>query len=132
MQYTKHDFLIVTEIDIMFLNTITVLLSILRRNIQRKHFKDTKKVNAFIYLFIVISLIGYSLSQFVTNREIQVYFTFIGINSHAILCQTFLFLPKCLPPFLRHLKLDYWKTALKNKQSTTSKEENTLLTPVLL
>ena len=99
----------------MFLNTIIVLLSILTRNIRRKHFKDTKKVNAFIYLFIVISLIDYPLSQFVTNREIQVYLTFIGINSHAILCQTFLFLPKCLPLFLRHLKLKYWKAALKNK-----------------
>ena len=99
----------------MFLITITVLLSILTRNIRRKHFKDTKKVNAFIYLFIVNSFIGYPLSQFVTNREIQVYLTFFGINSHAILCQMFLFLPKCLPPFLRHLKLKYWKAALKDK-----------------
>ena len=96
--------LLISETDIMFFNTITVLLSILTRNIRRKHFKDTNKVNAFIYLDILISYIVFPYSQFVTNREIQFYFTFIGINS---LCQMFLFLPKCLPPSLRHLKFNY-------------------------
>ena len=99
--------LIISETDIMFLITITVLLSVLTRNIRRKHFKDTKKVNTFIYLDILISYIVFSLSLIITNREIQVYLAIIGINSHAILCQMFLFLPKCLPPFLRHLKFNY-------------------------
>ena len=99
--------LIISETDIMILITITVLLSVLTRNIRRKHFKDTKKVNTFIYLDILISYIVFPLSLIITNREIQVYLAIIGINSHAILCQMFLFLPKCLPPFLRHLKFNY-------------------------
>ena len=99
------------------------LLAFLTRNIRRKHFKDTKKVNTFIYLDILISYIVFPLLWFFANREIQVYLKFIGMNSYAILCQTFLFLPKCWPPLLRHLKLKYLKTALKNKQSTNSKEE---------
>ena len=99
--------LIISETDIMFFNTITVLLAFLTRNIRRKHFKDTKKVNAFIYLDILTSYIFLSHSQFVTNHEIQLYLAFIGINCHAILCQIFLFLPKCLPPFLRHLNFNY-------------------------
>ena len=117
-------------IEVAIIYTIIVLLAILTRNIRRQHFKDTKKVNIFIYLDTVSSYILFPLSLIITNPEIQVYFTFVETNSHAILCQMFLFLPKVLPPLLRDVKLKYWKA--KIKQSTTSGEDNTLLTPMLL
>ena len=104
------------------LYTIIVLLAILTRKIRRQHFKDTKKVNIFIYLDILISYILLPLSLIITDRRIQVYLTFAEINIHAILCQMFLFLPKCLPPLLRHLKPKYQKATSKIKQTTTSKE----------
>ena len=111
------------ECGVLIITISLGLLAFLTRNIRRKHFKDTKKVNTFIYLDILISYIVFPLLWFFTYHEIQVYLKFIGMNSYAILCQTFLFLPKCWPPLLRHLKLKYLKTALKNKQSTNSKEE---------
>ena len=123
---------VVYLIEVAILYTIVVLLAILTRNIRRQHFKDTKKVNIFIYSEVLISYILFPLSLIITDPEIQVYLTFAEINSHAVLCQMFLFLPKVSPPLSRDLQLKYWKTSLKNKQSTTSDEENTLITPMLL
>ena len=125
-------FAVLDPLQIVLIYIIVVALAIVTRKIPRQHFKDTKKVNMFIYLEVLITCILLSLSMIITNREIRLYLTFAQVNSHAVFCQTFLFLPKCWPPLLRHLKLKYLKTALKNKQSTTSKEENTLLTPMLL
>ena len=113
-------------LQIVLLYLIVVLLAILTRKVRLQHFKDTKKVNIFIYSDVLITGILLPLPMIISGRE--VYITFVQVNSHAILCQMFLFLPKCWPPLLRHLKLKYWKTALKNKQNTTSKEENTLYT----
>ena len=122
--------LIVYECEFWIVTIILGLLAFLTRNIRRKHFKDTKKVNAFIYLDILITYILIPLPLVFMNRQTPVYFTFASVNSTAILCQGFLFLPKCLPPLLRHLKLKYWKTAPKNKQSTTSEEGSTVHTNV--
>ena len=93
--------------ELLLLNSVVVLLAILTRNIQRQYFKDTKKVNIFIYLDILISYTLLPLAQVIANREIQLYLRFASVNSTAILCQIFLFLPKCLPPLLRHIKLKY-------------------------
>ena len=125
--------IVLDSLQIVFLYIIVVLLAILTRNIRRQHFKDTKKVNMFIYLDILTYII-LSFPLMITNPEIQVYFRFVEINSHAIICQMFLFLSKCLPPLLRHLKLMYWKTTAKDKQfeSTTTGVGNTLLNPMLL
>ena len=123
---------VVDVIEVAILYTIIVLLAILTRNIRQQHFKDTKKVNIFIYLDTVSSYILFPLSLIITNPEIQIYFTFVETNSHAILCEMFLFLPKVFPPLLRHLKMKYWKATSKIEQSTTTGEENTLLTPMLL
>ena len=106
-------------IEVATLYTIIVLLAILTRKIRRQHFKDTKKVNIFIYLNALISYILLPLSLIITNREIQVYLTFAEINIHPILCQMFLFLPKCSPPLLRHLKMKYQKVTPKIKQMTS-------------
>ena len=123
---------VVYLIEVAVLYIIVVLLAILTRKIRRQHFKDTKKVNIFIYMNALISYILLPLSLIITNRDIQVYLTFAEINIHAILCQMFLFLPKCLPPLRRHLKMKHQKATSKIKQRTTSKEENTLFTPMLL
>ena len=123
---------VVYLIEVVVLYIIVVLLAILTRKIRRQHFKDTKKVNIFIYVNALISYILLPLSLIITNRDIQVYLTFAEINIHAILCQMFLFLPKVLPPLRRHLKMKHQKATSKIKQRTTSKEENTLLTPMLL
>ena len=124
--------LILYDCEYFFLTIILVLLALLTRKIQRQHFKDTKKVNTFIYMEILIVYIFVPISMVIRNREIQVYLTFAGDNSTAILCQVILFLPKCLPPFLRHLKLKCWKRAPKKKQMLSANDEIAMLcTPML-
>ena len=118
------------ECETSLFNIVVIILAILTRKIRRQHFKDTKKVNAFLYLDFLIVYIFFPLSLIITNREAQLYLRFVASNSTAILCQVFLFLPKVLPPLLRHLKLKYWKTVPKNRQSTTSDEGNTVFTDV--
>ena len=111
-------------------NISAVVLAILTRKIRRQHFKDTKKVNTFLYLDLLIFYILLPLSVIITNHEVEVYLRFVASNSTAILCQVFFFLPKILPPLLRNLKLKYWKTVPKNEQSTTSDGGNTVFTDV--
>ena len=126
--------------ELLLLNSVVVLLAILTRNIQRQYFKDTKKVNIFIYLDILISYTLLPLAHVISDDRIRVYLMFASVNSTAILCQIFLFLPKCLPPLLRNLKLKYLKTTPKNKQNTiyhwsignNRNEDNTLIAPMLL
>ena len=119
--------IILLECEAVLYNTVVVFLALLTRKIRRQHFKDTKKVNIFIYLNTLLSYILFPLPRIITNRDIQVYLTFAAINSTAFLCQMLLFLPKCLPPLLRHLKSKHWKTA--RSKSMTS-EGGTILTNV--
>ena len=94
------------ECGILFFNIAVVVLAILTRKIRRQHFKDTKKVNMFIYLDFLVFYTLLPLLVIITNREIQVYLLFVTSNSTAFLCQMFLFLPKVLPPLRRHLILN--------------------------
>ena len=107
------------ECEALLFNIAVIFLAVLTRKIRRQHFKDTKKVNMFLYVDLLIFYILFPLTLIITNGEAQVYIRFVTSNSTAILCQVFLFLPKVLPPLLRHLKLKYWKTAPKNERSTT-------------
>ena len=110
------------ECEVLLLIVTVVVLAILTRKIRRQHFKDTKKVNMFLYLDLLITYIFGPLPFIITNPETQFYLRFVVSNPTAILCQVFLFLPKVLPPLLRCLKLKYWKAVPKNEQSTTSNE----------
>ena len=101
---------VVFECEVSLFNITVIVLAFLTRKIRRQHFKDTKKVNAFLYLYFLIVYSFGPLSVVITNREAQIYIVLVTSNSTAILCQVFLFLPKILPPLLRHLKLKYWST----------------------
>ena len=98
-------FLVLDSLQILLLYISVVVLAILTRKVRQQHLKGTKKVNIFIYSEVLIACILLPLAMIITDREIQVYIRFAQINSNAVLCQTFLFLPKCLPPLCRHLKL---------------------------
>ena len=101
---------VVFECEVSLFNITVIVLAFLMRKIRRQHFKDTKKVNAFLYLYFLIVYSFGPLSVVITNPEAQIYIVLVTSNSTAILCQVFLFLPKILPPLLRHLKLKYWST----------------------
>ena len=84
-----------------------IFLAIQTRRIKRKHFKDTKKVNIFIFgtssvytifftLWLILAAVDYVVLGFVCLMVAQ----FAG----PLLCQLLLFLPKTIPAILNRKK----------------------------
>ena len=82
-----------------------MFLAVQTRHIERQNFKDTKKVNAFIYTLVgVLTMViptwyvlDYTQLSSLIGGHIAVT---IGFSSIGLLCQFFLFAPKTLPIFL--------------------------------
>jgi len=85
---------------VSLLLVLLILLAIKTRKIKRKHFKDTKKVNVFVFcitisfaLFVPLTII-FQLIEF----HILAYFAGVLADFCTVLsCQLLLFLPKYLP-----------------------------------
>ena len=99
---------------------LVIILAIQTRHIKRKDFKDTKKVNAFIFsacvvcaiflpMWIILFAIGSGTGSFVSYCIVQL--------SGAVLCQVLLFLPKITPNLRRKQTT---KRSLKIKLSKTT------------
>ena len=79
---------------------LVVILAIATRHIKKDNFKDTKKVNAFIFLVVIIIITSISLSIFFhevdnqTGADIAEWLPSFAI---PLLCQVCLFIPKTLP-----------------------------------
>ena len=87
--------------------TLLLLLAFKTRKIERENFKDTKKVNAYsLSLFILICLFFSLWWVFRTvNQPIASNLIIgAGYGMAAMFCQLFLFAPKTIPPFLRHVR----------------------------
>ena len=84
---------------------LVIFLAVQTRHIKRRNFKDTKKVNAYIFTVVVILAIAvplwyiFSRTQFEVGGHISSVIAYLSI---AILCQFFLFAPKVLPLFNKH------------------------------
>ena len=86
---------------------LVVILAVATRHIKKDNFKDTKKVNTFIFLVAIV---------IVTNISLLVFFHDVGIQTGAdiakwlpsfaipMLCQVCLFTPKILPLALKKVK----------------------------
>ena len=90
--------LIFGKVGILF--AIVLFLAIKTRNIQRENFKDTKKVN--IYIFITVLIIAMLIPVwFLLERTGNVKWTGIVIyaafGATGLFCQLMLFVPKILP-----------------------------------
>ena len=95
-----------------------VVLTTLTRKIKRRHFKDTKKVNAFLFmLFVMYSILIplWWVSKYV-NYTLSGMMLCLCYGSTAVLCQLLLFVPKTIPPFIR----DVFKTKLMEEQLASS------------
>ena len=95
-----------------------IVLTTLTRKIKRRHFKDTKKVNAFIFMLFVTCSIMIPLwwvSKFV-NYTLSGVMLCLCYGTTAVLCQLLLFVPKTIPPFIR----DVFKTKLMEEQLASS------------
>ena len=96
--------LVFSEIGVVML--FVALLAYKTRKIRRKHFKDTKKVNT--YIFTSILLICVSITQWWVLRTnnypaASLVTVFVNFGGNAVLCQILLFVPKVMPPLVRHL-----------------------------
>ena len=77
-----------------------LFLAIQTRHIKYRHFKDTKKVNAFIYSICIVFTTFISLSHLfeMVNIIIAAYlFRWFSYFTIVLMCQLFLFLPKFVP-----------------------------------
>ena len=93
--------------ELLLLDSAVILLAILNKKypmtILQRH-----KESQYIHLLGYSSYTSLPLAQVISDDRIHM---FASVNSTAILCQTFLFLPKCLPPLLRHIN---WNTTTQN------------------
>jgi len=100
---------------------LVAVFAILTRKIKVEHFKDTKKVNMFVFISIATLTICFSYSTiFAQVGIIHAAYTFEVLQylSVAILCQVFLFMPKIWSA--RHEKQYQPQLATENGVDTIS------------
>ena len=123
--------IVLSEIGVLML--LVALLAYKTRKIRRKHFKDTKKVNS--YIFMNILLICVAMSQWWVLRTnnypaASLITVYISYGGSAVLCQILLFIPKVMPPLVRHLFQRTSKDGLEKPILTRqySQDKGTLFT----
>ena len=82
---------------------LTVFLAIQTRHIKHKHFKDTKKVNMFVFSLCLFFAVFVPLSYLLQAVNIVVgafVFEWLAYFMVSFSCQLFLFLPKVIPVYL--------------------------------
>ena len=100
---------------VLFVYTGVNFLSLLflaykTRKIRRENFKDTKKVNALIFLTVMIICIVIPLwviLRTIRDTTISKVVLAVGYGLVAVVVQLFLFVPKTIPPFIRHIKTKF-------------------------
>ena len=75
------------------------ILAVMTRNIKRESFKDTKKINAFVFISILALIICDTYSSTLAGAgleqlELAYTFDFLPYMVIAVFCKVFLFLPK--------------------------------------
>ena len=91
---------------LLFLLLALLVVAVKTRNIRLRHYKDTKKVNAFIFVLnlnIFFTVSYWLFLRSVTKRHIVDIASHIGHSALVILCQAFLFAPKVFPPLFQCL-----------------------------
>ena len=103
--------LVLLKIGILF--AIVLFLAVKTRKIRKENFKDTKKVN--IYIFVTVMIISTIIPLWFllksTGNSTGVYVAvYLSFGLIGVLCLAFLFIPKISPPFLRmfgwHIEYD--------------------------
>ena len=81
------------------------LISYVSRKIRRANYKDTKKINAFLFTALIVILPTIALwwvFRFVGLYQASTIASTVGYSSAPILCQVFLIIPKIGPGLKRH------------------------------
>ena len=91
--------------------SLLLLIAFKTRKIKRENFKDTKKVNAYILSLFILICLFFSLWQVLRTVNQPIASKLIvgaAYGMAALFCQLFLFAPKTIPPFLRHVRNICW------------------------
>ena len=86
----------------VLLSFVVIAVAIKSRKIRFAQFKDTKKVNLFIFLILIVGVSCYSywILFMIANlyEDAPAYILYVGHIIFAFLCQSILFVPKVWPP----------------------------------
>ena len=82
---------------------LLVIFSVLTRNIRRQHFKDTKKVNLFVYMNIPFGALLLASPVITTDRTLRAILYYVSLTGLVILYIMLLIAPKVWPPCIRKL-----------------------------
>ena len=117
-------------VNFLILLVVLLVVAVKTRKIRQAHFKDTKKVNAFLFVLVMVIIIP--LANWMIFRTIGAKKGYSDISIHlahiiiVVGCQGFLFVPKVLPPLMRSVSKRY---QLKMNSSTnTSKTQTSTVT----
>ena len=97
------------RVSLMAVYTLLICLALavvsyVTRKIRMPNYKDTKKINAFLFTALIITLLTIALwwiFRFLRLYQISTTATSIGYTSAPILCQVFLIIPKIGPGLKR-------------------------------
>ena len=106
--YSEHlqIWLVVSLAEVGLLIFVVAFLAFKTRKIRRKHFKDTKKVNMYLFMNILLICVlvpFWWVLRTANDPASTVAILYLGYGGTATLCQLLLFVPKVLPPLMRHM-----------------------------
>ena len=105
-KYFYH-WLTILSANLALLLLALLVVAIKSRKIQLTHFKDTKKVNALVFVTNVNLFLTLSYWLFLRGIDAENHITHLplhfGHSAFVVLCQTLLFAPKVLPPSQRYI-----------------------------
>ena len=98
--YSSRVWLVATGLYSGVLLFLVVILAVATRHIKRENFKDTKKINAFIFSVLIVNISSIALRIFFVEVGNQIgddIAEWLPSFSTPLLCQVCLFFPKILP-----------------------------------
>ena len=113
------------KLGILFV--IVLVLAVKTRKISRSNFKDTKKVNAYIFVTVLVVIFPMALYSLLraTNNNLGTYLTlYMVFTLVGLLCQLFLFLPKVLGPILRRRGYEVSYDGSRRRLTIVKQEES--------
>ena len=117
-------------VNFLILLVVLLVVAVKMRKIRQAHFRDTKKVNAFLFVLVIVIIIP--VANWMIFRTIGAKKGYSDISIHLahiiilVSCQGFFFVPKALSPLTRSVSKRY---QLKMNSSTnTSKTQTSTVT----
>ena len=112
------------------ISTALVTVAIKTRKIRHKHFKDSRKVNMYLFCFTAVIAMTFGYWLFLERSNTYEYYlsitpVHIGLSMIVLLCQFLLFVPKVLPPFKRYIMARCCNRTVYNKYKGTNQTVTT-------